>query len=98
MADLYCQNIAKGASKMEKADKNNNPKIELIEAIGGTIPLYVRYNVGCKIFGMSQREFEILADRAGAIHKVGKMNLVNTVIFNDFLQPYRLPPESKSRM
>ena len=37
-------------------------KIELIEAIGGTIPLYVRYNVGCKIFGMSQREFEILAD------------------------------------
>jgi len=82
--------IAKGANNMEK--------IELIEAIGGTIPLYVRYNVGCKIFGMSQREFEILADKAGAIHKVGKMNLVNTVIFNDYLQPYRLPPDSKSKM
>lgn len=81
---------------MEKTEKN--VKIELIEAIGGTIPLYVRYNVGCKIFGMSKREFEILADKAGAIHKVGKMNLVNTVIFNDFLQPYRLPPEAKSRM
>ncbi len=70
-------------------------QVELIEAIGGTIPLYVRYKEGCKIFGMSQREFEILADKAGSIHKVGKMSLVNTVIFNEFLQPYRLPPDSR---
>ena len=70
-------------------------KSELIEAIGGTIPLYVRYKEGCKIFGMSQREFEILADKAGAVHKVGKMSLVNTVIFNEYLQPYRLPPETR---
>ena len=65
---------------------------ELIEAIGGTIPLYVRYKEGCKIFGMSQREFERLADKAGAVHKVGRMALVNTVKFNDYLQPYQLPP------
>ena len=78
---------------MEKAKK----EMQTVEAIGGTIPLYVRYKEGCKIFGMSQREFEILADQAGAVHKVGKMSLVNTVIFNDFLQPYRLPPDSRSR-
>ena len=68
---------------------------ELIEAIGGTIPLYVRYAEGCKIFGMSQKQFERLADKAGAVHKVGRMSLVNTVIFNDFLQPFRLPPCSR---
>ncbi len=72
--------------------------MEQIHALGGVVPLYVRFNTGSKLFGMSQREFEILADKAGAIHKVGKMNLVNTVVFNDFLQPYRLPPESKSKM
>ena len=81
---------------MEK--EKEKEKIELIEAIGGTIPLYVRYNVGCKIFGMSKREFEILANEAGAIHKVGKMSLVNTVIFNEYLQPFRLPPGSRSKM
>ncbi len=81
---------------MEKTSDKND-KIELIEAIGGTIPLYVRYRIGCKIFGMRQRKFEILADQAGAIHKVGKMSLVNTIIFNDFIQEYRLPPEYKSR-
>ena len=69
-------------------------EVELVEAIGGTIPLYVRYKQGCKIFGMSQREFEILSAKAGAVHKVGKMSLVNTVIFNEFLQPYRLPPDN----
>ena len=69
--------------------------VKLVEAIGGVLPLYVRYKEGCKLFGMSQREFEILADKAGSIHKVGKMSLVNTVLFNDFLQPYRLPAESR---
>ena len=66
----------------------------LVEAIGGTVPLYVRYRDGCRIFGMSQREFEDRAREAGAVFKVGKMSLVNTVIFNEYLQPYRLPPET----
>ena len=65
--------------------------IKPIETVGGAIPLYVRYKEGCRIFGMSQREFEILACKAGAVHKVGRMSLGNTVIFNDFLQPYRIP-------
>ena len=65
----------------------------VIETIGGSVPLYVRYKEGCKIFGMSQREFEERAKEAGAIFKVGKMALVNTVIFNEYLQPFRLPSE-----
>ncbi len=67
--------------------------VTLIEAIGGTIPLYVRYKDGCKIFGMSQRQFEEIAKDAGAVHKVGKMALVNTVMVNDYLKPYRIPAQ-----
>ncbi len=65
--------------------------IKPIETVGGAIPLYVRYKEGCKIFGMSQRQFKILADRSGSVHKVGRMSLVNTVAFNEYLQPYRIP-------
>ena len=51
-----------------------------VKTIGGTLPLFVRYKDGSKIFGMSEREFIDLSKRAGAVHKIGRMALVNTVI------------------
>ena len=51
---------------------------------------YVRYQEGSEIYSMSVRKFQDLAKDAGAIYKVGKMALVNSEIFDRYLETFRL--------
>lgn len=51
---------------------------------------YVRYKEGAALYSMSQSKFEDLAHEAGATYKVDKLVLVNTDIFEKYLQSFRV--------
>ena len=50
---------------------------------------FVRYEEGAKIYSMSKCSFMQKAKEAGAVYKVGKMALVNTEIFEQYLELFR---------
>ena len=54
---------------------------------------FVRYKEGAKLYSMSQSKFEDLAKDAGAVYKLNKLVLVNTVIFEEYLETFRLVEE-----
>ncbi len=47
---------------------------------------YVRYKEGAELFGMSERKFWELAEAADAVHRFGKVALVNLKEIEDFLK------------
>lgn len=51
---------------------------------------FVRYKTGAAIYSMCQSKFEKMAKEAGAVYKVNKMVLVNTEIFDEYLETFRL--------
>jgi len=51
---------------------------------------FVRYKEGAKLYSMSQSKFEDIAKDAGAVYKLNKLVLVNTVIFEEYLETFRL--------
>lgn len=51
---------------------------------------FVRYKEGAEIYSMSQSKFEEIAKDAKAIYKVGKVVLINTEIFEKYLETFRL--------
>lgn len=63
---------------MEK-DKNKSPKKR-----------FVRYKEGCEIYSMGLNKFSALAKEAGAIYKIDKLVLVNTEIFEKYLDTFRV--------
>lgn len=51
---------------------------------------FVRYKEGAILYSMSQPKFEQMAKDAGAIYKLNKLVLVNTEIFDDYLESFRI--------
>lgn len=63
---------------MEK-DKNKSPKKR-----------FVRYKEGCEMYSMGMNKFCTLAKEAKAIYKIGKLVLVNTELFEKYLDTFRV--------
>lgn len=51
---------------------------------------FVRYKAGADMYSMCQTKFEKMAKEAGAVYKVNKIVLVNTEIFEAYLETFRL--------
>ena len=55
---------------------------------------YIRYKDGSKRYSMSQRFFEKIARKAGAVYEITSgMRLVNTEIFEEYLENFRVVEE-----
>lgn len=50
---------------------------------------FVRYKEGCEMYGLGLTKFQALAKEAKATYKVDKVVLVNTDIFERFLESFR---------
>ena len=50
---------------------------------------FVRYKEGAEIYSMCQTKFERMARDAKAIYKLDKLVLVNTEIFDRYLETFR---------
>ena len=51
---------------------------------------FVRYKEGAQLYSLSQSTFERRAKEAKAIYKMGKIALVNTEIFERYLESFRV--------
>ena len=51
---------------------------------------FVRYKEGCEIYSMGMNKFSALAKEAKAIYKIDKLVLVNTEIFEKYLDSFRI--------
>ena len=51
---------------------------------------FVRYKEGCEIYSMGMNKFADLAKEAGAVYKIDKLVLVNTEIFEKYLDSFRI--------
>lgn len=51
---------------------------------------FVRYKEGAEMYSMCQSKFEQMAKDAGAVYKLDKLVLVNTVVFEEYLETFRL--------
>lgn len=56
----------------------------------GNLKNYVRYDEGAERYSMSRNTFIKLATDAHAIYKVNRLVLVNTKIFEDYLETFRV--------
>lgn len=52
---------------------------------------YVNATEGAIIYSMSKTHLMVLVNEAGALYKVGNSALINTDIFEEFLEKYREP-------
>ena len=52
---------------------------------------YVNATEGAIIYGISKSRIMVLASEAGAVYKVGNSALINTELFEVFLERYREP-------
>lgn len=52
---------------------------------------YVNASEGAVIYGIGKTRFMDLAKEAGAIYKVGKSALVNTSLFEEYMERFREP-------
>lgn len=51
---------------------------------------FVRYKEGAELYSICQSKFEKLAKEAKAIYKIDKVVLINTDIFEEYLETFRL--------
>ena len=70
--------------KKKKNQVNYNIKV--------TDKKYVRYKEGAERYSMGLHTFQELAKEAGAIYRVRRFVLVNTEVFDEFLENFREPP------
>lgn len=54
---------------------------------------YVRIGEGSIIYSLGKTRFRALAKEAGAVYKVGNSALVNTEIFEDYLEQFHEPAQ-----
>lgn len=57
------------------------------------IKKFVRYKEGADLYSMGLHTFQQLSKEAGAVYKIRGIALVNTEVFEDFLENFREPPE-----
>ena len=50
---------------------------------------YVRYDEGAELYSMCKNTFIKLAAEAGAVYKINRLSLVNTKIFEEYLEKFR---------
>lgn len=50
---------------------------------------FVRYQEGAERYSLGLSKFQALAKEAGAIYKIDKVVLVNTEIFENYLESFR---------
>ena len=51
---------------------------------------FVRYTEGAELYSMGRTKFIELAKESGAIYKINSMVLVNTEVFERYLELYRI--------
>lgn len=51
---------------------------------------FVRYDEGAERYSMSKHSFMKLAQEAHAVYKINRISLVNTKIFEQYLETFRL--------
>lgn len=51
---------------------------------------YVRYEEGAKRYSMCKNSFMKLAQEARAVYKINRITLVNTKIFEEYLESFRV--------
>lgn len=51
---------------------------------------FVRYGEGAELYSMSKNSFMKLAQDAHAVYKINRMSLVNTKIFEEYLESFRV--------
>ena len=51
--------------------------------------VYVRYDEGAELYSMCKNTFIKLAAEAGAVYKINRLSLVNTKIFEEYLETFR---------
>lgn len=56
------------------------------------IKRYVRMNEAMEIYSIRKDKMRYLAEDAGAVYKIGKTVLINTEIFEAYLQTFRIEP------
>lgn len=56
----------------------------------GKAKVFVRYDEGAEMYSMCRNTFIKLATEAGAIYKINRLVLVNTKIFEQYLETFRL--------
>jgi len=52
--------------------------------------VYVRYDEGAELYSMCKNTFIKLAVEAGAVYKINRLSLVNTKIFEEYLETFRV--------
>ena len=52
--------------------------------------IYVRYDEGAELYSMCKNTFIKLAAEAGAVYKINRLSLVNTKIFEEYLETFRV--------
>ena len=50
---------------------------------------FVRYDEGAKMYSMGLHSFQELAKEAGAVYHIKRIVLVNTEIFDDYLEAFK---------
>lgn len=51
---------------------------------------YIRYDEGAERYSMSKHTFMKLAKDAHAVYKINRLSLVNTKIFEEYLESFRV--------
>ena len=52
--------------------------------------VYVRYDEDAELYSMCKNTFIKLAAEAGAVYKINRLSLVNTKIFEEYLETFRV--------
>ena len=66
---------------------------EINKEVKQGIKKFVRYKEGVDLYSMGLHTFQQLSKEAGAVYKIRGIALVNTSVFEDFLENFREPPE-----
>lgn len=69
-------------------EKNTNTA-EKVKRTKGMVKKFVRYKEGAELYSMGHCKFEQLAKEAKATYKIDGIVLVNTMIFEDYLETFR---------
>ncbi len=90
------------SSQYQQNQENGRPQLagmDALQALSGrnsstpALPgqkTFVRYDEGASLYSMCRHTFMKLAAEAGSVYKVGRVSLVNTRIFEEYLEQFRV--------
>ena len=76
------------SSSQKESSNQNEQKPKRREAIRKK--KFVRYDEGAELYSMCKNTFIKLAAEAGAVYKINRLSLVNTKIFEEYLETFRV--------